>query len=217
MNKKTRQINIWRGEFGKEYTLRNELTIDEIENYWKTTYGYYRTELNEDFIGSLDRKIRILEVGCNIGHQLICLQYMGFKSLYGIEIQDFAIELSKSKTKNINIIQGSAFDIPFKDGFFDLIFTTGLLIHIAPTDINDVLNEIYRCTKKYIWGFEYYAETYKEIMYYGKNEMLWKTNFSKLFLDKFNDLSLIKEKKYKHLNNDKNIDLMFLLKKVLKS
>jgi len=42
---------------------------------------------------------------------------MGFKNLYGVEINKKAIEISKSITKNIYIIQGSALDIPFKDNY----------------------------------------------------------------------------------------------------
>jgi len=90
---------------------------------------------------------------------------MGFQTLYGIELQEYAVEISKSRTKHINIIQGSAFDIPFKDNFFDLVFTSGLLIHIAPSDVEQILREIHRCTKKYIWGSEYFADSYTQVEY----------------------------------------------------
>ena len=212
MQKISKQITKWKDKFGKEYTNRNALTLDELERMYENNYGLSRTELNNIFIGKLDHSIKILEVGSNIGNQLLLLQKMGFKNLYGIEINDYAVELSKQRTNNINIIQGSAFDIPFKNEYFDLVFTSGVLIHIAPHDINLVLNEIYRCTKEYIWGFEYYEEKYTEIIYRGNKNLLWKANFSKIYLSLFDDLELIKEKKLKYLN-DNNIDLMFLLKK----
>jgi len=212
MQKISKQITKWKDKFGKEYTNRNALILDELERMYENNYGLSRTELNNIFIGKFDHSIKILEVGSNIGNQLLLLQKMGFKNLYGIEINDYAVELSKQRTNNINIIQGSAFDIPFKNKYFDLVFTSGLLIHIAPHDINLVLNEIYRCTKEYIWGFEYYKEKYTEIIYRGKKDLLWKANFSQLYLDLFKDIKLIKEKKLKYLNDD-NIDVMFLLKK----
>jgi len=212
MQKTGKQITKWKDEFGKEYTDRNALTLDELELMYENNFGLNRTKLNNIFIGKLDHSIRILEVGSNIGNQLLLLQKMGFKNLYGIEINDYAVELSKKRTKNINIIQGSAFDIPFKNEYFDLVFTSGLLIHIAPPDINLVLNEICRCTKEYIWGFEYYDEKYTEIIYRGKKDLLWKANFPQLYLGLFSDIKLIKEKKLKYLNDD-NIDVMFLLKK----
>ncbi len=213
MRRKTNQMEIWAGKFGKDYTERNDLTLEEMEQLDKKNYGYTRTELNNEFIGNLDRSIKILEVACNIGNQLICLQKMGFKFLYGIELQDYAVELSKSKSKHINIIEGSAFDIPYKDGYFNLVFTSGFLIHISPLDIENVLKEIYRCSKKYIFGLEYFANEYTEVSYRGHGDLLWKTDFAKLYLDTFDDLRLLKEKKYKYLHND-NIDSVFLLEQI---
>lgn len=212
MSKITKQMEKWAGEFGKEYTDRNALTLEEMERLYQKNYGVTRTEMNLEFIGDLGRSIRILEVGSNIGNQLLCLQNMGFQTLYGIELQEYAVEISKSRTKHINIIQGSAFDIPFKDNFFDLVFTSGLLIHIAPSDVEQVLREIHRCTKKYIWGSEYFADSYTQVEYRGHTELLWKTNFVKLYLDTFPDLRIVKEKRYKYLDND-NVDSMFLLEK----
>lgn len=208
----TKQMGKWGGEFGGAYTDRFALEIDELQAWYQKHLGITRTELNLEIIGDLNRSIRILEVGSNIGNQLLCLKLIGFQSLYGIDIQRHAVELSKSRAKEIDIIQGSAFDIPFKDSFFDLVFTSGVLIHIAPQDIKEALKEIYRCTKKYIWGYEYYADSYMEVEYRGNRELLWKTNFAKLYLDTFSDLKLVKEKKVKYLEND-NIDAMFLLEK----
>ena len=212
MNKTTKQTEKWAGEFGKEYTNRNTRTLEEMESSYQKDFILTRTEMNTEFIGDLKRSTRILEVGSNIGNQLLCLQNMGFRSLYGIELQEYAVELSKSRTKHINVTQGSVFDIPYKDGFFVLVFTSGLLIHIAPSDIEVVLREIYRCSKKYIWGFEYYADRYTPVKYRGHNDLLWKTNFAKLYLDTFADLQLVKEKRFKYRSNE-NVNSMFLLEK----
>jgi len=212
MTKITRQMEEWAGNFGREYTDRNASTLEEMDLLCKKLYGTAQSEINSRFLGNLNRNIVILEVGSNIGNQLLLLQKAGFKNLYGIELQPYAVELSKSRTKGINIIQGSAFDIPFKDGFFDLVFTAGLLIHIDPEDITEVLDEIYRCTKQYIWGFEYYSDEYTQVDYRGHRDLLWKTNFSKLFLERFRDLRLVKEEYFKYREND-NVDVMFLLEK----
>jgi len=201
----TEQMKKWDGKFGKEYTSRNINTKE---------YNIIpRSELNKLFLGKLDKNIRILEVGCNIGNQLISLQKMGFKSLYGIELQQEAVELSKDKSKNINIVCGSAFDIPFRDGFFDLVFTSGLLIHISPDDINSVLSEIYRCSNKFIWGLEFYANEYIEIIYRNEHNLLWKADFPGLYLDAFSDLRLVRRKELMRFDSN-NVDVMFLLEKV---
>jgi pseudaminic acid biosynthesis-associated methylase len=213
MDKFTSQMEIWAGQFGREYTERNPLSLPELEKVYKDLYGITRTEMNTRFIGDLNRDTKVLEVGASIGNQLLCLQKSGFKNLYGIELQSYAVELAKNYTKGINIIQGSAFDIPFRDGFFDLVFTSGLLIHIAPEDIGDVIDEIYRCTRQYIWCLESHADIYTTVNYRGHNNLYWKANFSKLFLNRFQDLQLVKEEAFNWLQNAGNIDKMFLLRK----
>lgn len=212
MSKITEQMKKWMNDLGKKYTDRNAYTLDELDRLYKKYYGITRTELNKLFIKGFNRNIKILEVGSNIGNQLLLLKKMGFSNLYGIEINSYAVELSKSRIKNINLIQGSVFDIPFKDKYFDLVFTSGVLMHLSPRDIKKAMREIYRCSRKYIWGFEYYAEKYKEIIYRGKKKLLWKANFPKIYTKAFSDLKIIKIKFLKYLNND-NIDAMFLLKK----
>lgn len=205
----------WAGDFGKKYTgdvAKNPMTIGETDKLYIQMYGVSRTKLNEEFIGKFSRSIKILEVGCNIGVQLLYLYKMGFKNLYGIEVNPEVIEIGKSITKNINFIQGSALDIPFKDNYFDLVFTSGVLIHISPKNIERVLREIHRCSGKYILGLEYFAEKYTEIPYHGQRNLLWKTNFPKLYLNSFKDLKLIKERKFQYLDST-NEDIMFLLKK----
>ncbi len=212
MSKNNLQEEIWAGKFGKEYTKRNFLYTKEVDELYEKLFGLTRTGLNKEFVGGLDRSIKILEVGCNIGAQLVFFQKMGFKNLYGIETNKEAIEFSKAETKGINVIYGSALDLPFKDNYFDLVFTSGVLIHISPSNIGKAMKEIYRCSKKYIWGFEYYADKYTEIVYRGNKNILWKTNFPKLYKSYFKKLKLIKEKKIKYLG-DENTDVMFLLKK----
>jgi len=212
MGKENIQEKKWGGKFGKVYISRNPMGTKEMNKLYMQNYGINRTKLNEDFLGKISKSSKILEVGCNIGTQLLFLQKMGFKNLYGIETNKEAIEISKSITKDINIIQGSALDIPFKNKYFDLVFTSGVLIHISPIDIKKVIQEIYRCSKKYIWGFEYYAEKYTEIVYRGNKNMLWKADFPRLYLKIFNNLKIEKEKKIKYLDSD-NYDKMFLLKK----
>ena len=212
MNRMTKQMGVWDGEFGREYTDRGSCTLEELVSLYKRNYGLTRAEMNEGFLRGLDRSSKILEVGSNIGIQLLSLQRMGFSKLYGLELQEYAVHLSRKLTRNISVIQGSVFSIPFKDGFFDLVFTSGLLIHIGPSHINAAMKEIYRCTSRYIWGFEYYSQNLAEVNYRGRDNLLWKTDYAKFYLSSFKDLVLIKEERYKYLDS-KDLDSMFLLRK----
>lgn len=208
----TKQMEKWEGGFGKEYTERNAFALNGLNALYRKDYGITRTKLNQLFIGRLKRNIKVLEVGANVGSQLVLLQKMGFKNLYGIELNSYAVEFSRTRTKNINIIPGSAFDIPFKDNYFDLVFTSGVLIHINPKDIKEALHEIYRCSAKFIWGFEYYADKCTEVIYRGNKNLLWKANFPQVYKDNFPGLQVMKVKIFKYSDND-NMDVMFLLRK----
>ncbi|MCD4761751.1 methyltransferase domain-containing protein [bacterium] len=209
--KTTPQQNFWASDFGDNYTNRNEYDPNSLDKFYKKTFGISRSEINTDFLQGLKIK-DILEVGCNIGNQLGLLQKQGYKNLYGIEINEYAVAKAKQHTKNINIIKGSAFDLPFRGNYFDLVFTAGVLIHVSPKNIKQAIKEIYRVSKKYIWGYEYFNEEYETIEYRNNKDYLWKANFVQLYLDNFPDLKLVKVKKYKYLNNE-NVDTVFLLEK----
>ena len=55
-------------------------------------------------------------------------------------------------------------------------------------------------------------EKYKKIIYRGNDNLLWKTDFFRLYLNEFRNLKCLKYKKYKYIDSC-NEDLMFLLKK----
>ncbi len=206
------QEETWAGNFGDEYTRRNTFDIAQLNNLYLNNFGVSRETMNEEFLHSLDRRMKILEVGMNSGNQLLLLQQMGFKHLYGIEINESAAESARKRLNGINILHGSAFDLPFKDNFFDMVYTSGVLIHISKKDLHDVMREIYRCSKRYIWGFEYFSKETKEVGYRGNTNLLWKADFSSLYRQMFPNLNLLKEKNYKYLDND-NIDVMYLMSK----
>lgn len=212
MSDLAKQEDFWGGDFGKEYTSRNLYTAEQLDEFYAKTWGVSRSALNQEFLQALPRDIKILEVGCNVGQQLRHLQLLGFENLYGIEIQREAVEMAKASTKNINIVAGSALDIPFRDGWFDLVFTSGVLIHIHPNDLLRAANEVCRCTNAYIWGFEYYSVDPQEVIYRGHEGLLWKRDFCRLYMSQWPNLKLIKERRVKYVAND-NVDQMFLLKK----
>jgi pseudaminic acid biosynthesis-associated methylase len=209
----TPQLRAWCGEFGHEYTLRSCLTPEQVDALWEKNYGTTRTQLNHHFLGKIPADGRILEVGCNIGNQLLLLQRLGYSNLYGVDVQDYALEMARSRTKNVNLTQASTFALPYEDKYFDMVFTSGVLIHVSPRDLPTALNEIHRCAKNYIWGSEYYASTVREINYRGRGQLLWKMNYAREYLARFKDLELVLERRLPYLESA-NVDSMFLLRRV---
>lgn len=212
----TEQIDVWKGEFGAEYTERNKFAdVEAFNGFFKERFGASRDEMNDEFVSFLDKSSVFLEVGANVGNQLAALQRMGFSKLYGVEIQRRAIEASKQLWSGLDIVSGSGLDIPFKDDFADVVYTSDVLIHISPDDHGKVFDEIYRCSRRYIWGFEYFAEETTEINYRDHENLLWKANFCQLFLDRFPDLKVVKIKDFPYLVDEEagNVDQMYLLEK----
>ena len=210
--KQTPQLLEWQGDFGREYTDRNSLTPEQVDALWLKNYGTSRTELNRKFLGNLPTDARILEVGCNLANQLLLLQQMGYSNLHGIEVQPYAIGLARSRTSRMNLVEATAFDIPYKNEYFDLVFTSGVLIHVAPADLPAALDEIHRCSRTYILGAEYYAPEATEVNYRDHDSLLWKMDYAREYLNRFPDLELVQEQKLPYLENS-NIDTMFLLRK----
>jgi len=210
--KETEQIKFWDGSFGKEYTTRNTFSVEEMDAMYKKLWGVNKQSINELFLGNLNRDIRILEAGCNVGQQLRHLELMGFKNLFGVDIQKEPVTKANLISPHIKAVQGSLLEMPFEDKAFDLVFTHTVLIHIHPQDLDTAMKEIYRTSKRYIWGIEYYSDGLEEVVYRGHSGVLWKTGFAKLFQDKFPGLKLVKDFRIKYLEND-NVDQIYLLEK----
>jgi pseudaminic acid biosynthesis-associated methylase len=208
----TEQTRTWTGEFGREYTNRNSYSPAELDELYRRNYGITRTDVNRRFLENIPRDAHILEVGCNMGNQLLLLQQMGFTKLYGIEIQNYALDRARQRVLGAELTQASALAIPYPDRFFDLVFTSGVLIHIAPTDLPAALKEIHRCVKGWIWGFEYFAPEMTEVNYRGHTALLWKTDYARSYLEQFPDLELLREDRLGYLENE-NIDTAFLLQR----
>jgi pseudaminic acid biosynthesis-associated methylase len=211
---KTTQLEAWQGDFGRDYTDRNCLTPEQVDDLWRKNYGVSRTDLYLRFLQGVPKNARILEVGCNIANQLRLLQQLGYSDLHGIEVQSYALEIARTRTRGINLIQSTALDIPYTDHYFDLVFTAGVLIHIAPADLPVAMAEIRRCTRSLIMGAEYYAPKLTEVAYRDHSGLLWKMDYAQEYLSKFPDLQLVQEQRLPYLENQ-NVDSVFLLRKVL--
>ncbi|MFH0922972.1 MAG: pseudaminic acid biosynthesis-associated methylase [Candidatus Micrarchaeota archaeon] len=208
----TKQLKQWEGDFGKEYTDRNELTPESLDADYTSKYGITRSELNSEFLAGIPKNARILEVGCNVGNQLSALQKAGWNDLWGVEIGDYALEKARRQTTGINLVKSAAQDLPFKNGFFDLVFTSGVLIHIGPEHLPQALDEICRVSKRFVWGFEYYSEKREEINYRGNTDLLWKDDFKKAYLSRHPEFKLVKNRAVKYSESE-NRDEMFLIEK----
>lgn len=208
----TQQERVWKGDFGREYTERNTVDIESLDQHWRRNYGIARSTVNQSFLSGISKDAKLLEVGCNAGNQLLMLRQMGWRNLSGTELQPFAMEIAKSRLPDATFKLGSALALPWEDSSFDVVFTCGVLIHISPTDLPTVMNEIYRTSRQYIWGTEYYAPEVTQVPYRDHSELLWKMDFARQYMKRFPDLELVKEQRLPYLDIP-NVDAVFLLRK----
>jgi pseudaminic acid biosynthesis-associated methylase len=208
----TEQTEVWKSEFGREYTDRNTFDTKALDELYRKNYGVIRREINERSLRDIAKEASFLEVGCNTGNQLLLLQQMGYSNLSGVELQPYALEIARRRLPSVSLKSGSALALPYADSSFDVVFTSGVLIHIAPDDLPNALDEIYRCSRTYIWGMEYYAPEAAEVSYRSHSGLLWKMDYARRYLDRFPDLELVREQRLPYLENA-NVDTVFLLRK----
>jgi pseudaminic acid biosynthesis-associated methylase len=208
----TPQAAVWKSDFGRDYTDRNTFDPDELDRLYVKNYGVARTEINRTLLHDIPKQASFLEVGCNNGNQLLLLRQMGYSNLSGVELQPYALEIARRRLPGVSLNLGSALSLPHEDSAFDVVFTSGVLIHIAPRDLARALDEIHRCSRRYIWGMEYYAPEETEVSYRDHTGLLWKMDYARRYLERFPDLELVREQRLPYLESA-NIDTVFLLRK----
>lgn len=170
----TAQLALWRSEFGASYTDRNDVENPLRQLTWR------------GLVDGLDIE-RAIEVGCNVGWNLRYLRGCGIEA-WGVEPQRYAIEKARRADPSLTIVPGTAFDLPFADGRFDLAFTSGVLIHIGPDDLPRAIDELYRVTKRYLIVIEYDHPTEVQINYRGHEQALWKRDHGAIVAARHPDL-----------------------------
>ncbi|HTE54128.1 MAG TPA: pseudaminic acid biosynthesis-associated methylase [Kofleriaceae bacterium] len=157
----TEQLALWTSGFGRDYTERNDRELPGRQGAWQEML----TGLPID---------SVLEVGCNVGWNLTYLSRLGPYRLVGIEPQADVVRRGRRRGDQFAILEGDAFDLPFKDGAFDLVFTSGVLIHIHPRDLPRALAEIERVSRRFVLYIEYDHASEVEVPYHGRGGALWK-------------------------------------------
>ncbi len=210
------QTQLWESNYGKKYTQTNSWVAEKYDEVFKIWFGITRTEINNKFIGSLNKNSKILEVGCNLANQSVLLNLMGFNNLSAIELNQYALDEAQKRINNrkieLNLKKGNVLNIPYEDKEFDMVFTSGVLMHISPENIKKAISEIHRCSNKYIWGHE----NYNKELTTAKIDKTWEGNYCEMYLKQFNDLSLVREEKVERILDNKSIRIMsmFLLEKI---
>ena len=127
--------------------------ISCYENYrWIPELTYPMANSFYTFL-NLNKNSNVLEYGCANGFLVKCLKDFGVNA-YGIDISDYAIaNCPRDISKNVSVITNNNLSkaikkINFKKKNFDWVISKDVFEHIKPSDLNIILKQISRITKK---------------------------------------------------------------------
>lgn len=171
--------SLWQGAFGDDYTERNAVASEGRAAFWKEFLAAYTAQ-------------RILEVGCNMGANLRWIaSLVPPREVYGLDVNEHALARLRELLPGVNALWGKARELPFRDDYFDLVFTSGVLIHQPPEALAEVMSEIVRCSRRYVLAAEYYSERLTEVPYRGQAGALFKADFGTLYQEQHPGLKIL--------------------------
>lgn len=162
------EVDWWRGTHGDEYTRRNsDLDLEARAMLW------------DEILDCLaDTPETFLEIGAGTGRNLLALKSIGHEKIWGVEPNALA---GKEAMDSGLVVHGGTAASPGLSG--DLVFTSGVLIHIPPDELLDACKGIYGAAERYIACIEYFSAEPEEKPYRGRR--LWKRDFGSFWLDNF--------------------------------
>jgi len=180
MTFKTEQEEFWAGDFGNNYTNRNE-GIN-----WIASNTAFFTKIFQS-TGAVNS---LTEFGCNRGLNLKAIRTLLPKcKLSGIEINSYAAQIVE-KELGIDVFNGSLFDYQPKE-VVEMTLIKGVLIHLNPEFLEQAYTKLYEGSSKYICIAEYYNPSPVTISYRGHEDRLFKRDFAGEMIEKYSDLTLV--------------------------
>ncbi|WP_147819481.1 pseudaminic acid biosynthesis-associated methylase [Salidesulfovibrio onnuriiensis] len=171
----------WKGEFGDEYVQRHDAPRlvpakrFQFQTMLRNTHG----------ISS------IMELGTNQGFNLKVLhEQFPEAELHGVEINENAAAMARKVQGVESITCASLLEVPV-DRVYDLSFTAGVLIHIAPEVLPKAYQKLYDFSRKFILLSEYHNTSPQEIEYRGHRNRMFMRDFAGELLDSYADLRLL--------------------------
>jgi pseudaminic acid biosynthesis-associated methylase len=162
------QEEFWSGSFGSEYTTRNRVQWEDRTPFWRQ-------------IIQITGVRSVLDVGCNAGWNLLALRGIDETlELWGVDVNGHAV--GEARANELNVLRRCAREIAetFVEPF-DLVCTSGVLIHVAPKELPTVMHAIVEASKRWVVAVEYEAEQEEEVVYRGNTDKLWKRPFGEMY------------------------------------
>lgn len=152
----TPQERAWFGKHGFRYIIHH------MGENWEQTRVPFWTEI----FSILPAVTSVCEFGANIGANLKAIRSIKPETdLAGIEVNPVACNILTQE--GFHATQGSIAEVELGRKF-DLVFSRGVLIHIKPSDLTDVMRRMANHSSRYVMIFEHYSQTMHSLDAYGK-------------------------------------------------
>ena len=128
-----------------------------------------------------------LECGSNIGRNINFLNHLypsSAKSVIEIGKEPFDIVTNTYKLDSAS--NTSILDSNFNGKTFDLVFTSGVLIHINPDLLLQTMQKMYDLSSRYILFCEMFSRVPRTVNYRGSDDLFFTRDFGRFFLENFN-------------------------------
>ena len=177
---KTEQEAFWAGDFGNDYAKRN---LDDKQAIAS------RVGLWAKVLDGLSSPISsVLELGANIGINVDALNILLPNARYSaVEINESAVNILRKK--NIEVFHESILQFS-SERTWDLVFTSGVLIHLNPDALPQVYSLMNKSSSKYVFMSEYYNPIPVEVEYRGNADRMFKRDFAGEFMDAYPEFYL---------------------------
>lgn len=183
-DQKSAQLQRWVTDVGDAYLERNRPKEGQIQS---TAIG----------IASILQHMcpapaSILEIGAASGFYLRALQRICGAELWTVEPNPRArAVLSSEVIPKDHVFDGQIIDLPFDDQRFDLVFTSGVLIHIPDEELEAAYREMHRVSARFLLSIEYFNPTPVSVRWHGEDSLLVKRDYGGYWLDLFEDVEYV--------------------------
>lgn len=162
------QESWWAGEAGNAYTARNRVD-------WRARIPFWHDIMK--FTGARS----VYEVGCGAGFNLSAIREASPHevALWGCDVSDVAAR--QARVTGANIMTGTGSLCLTTTPTYELVFTAGVLIHVALDNLPTLMNEINAASTHYVLAIEYAADAEEMVEYRGVKDRLWKRPYGKLY------------------------------------
>lgn len=165
-------VAFWQGNFGDDYTDRNEVPWSDRVPFWRQIVG--KTGARS-----------FLDVGCNAGWNMRAIRTIGNGELEMTGVDVNAHALLKANEQGLDVMELPAEQVAekFGEGACDMAITSGVLIHIPPDALLRTMRAITAVSRRWVLAVEYDAINETEVEYRGHKGRLWKRPYGELYME----------------------------------